>query len=128
MVFGLPDLAWSSRFFQLKWNSFNHHLVYCTVIRSFHIRNVSGYFRVVIAQFELIKCKFPRIEQHCTFVCAAFKSHEMKLYTIYQHTNYYDTANCSGYIPQFDLFQSHNIWAAKFLTHPRINDNSSSQK
>ena len=82
MVRGLPDLARSLRFLQLKKQNF------------FYTTNVFGWFQGDMAKFELVKHKFPKEIMLCVHLCNFQILNRMKQCT-YQSTNYHHITNHS---------------------------------
>ena len=74
MVLDLPDHIWSSRLLTI-WVKFLESSSYSIMIKcafTFHITKVFGCFHGIIAKFELVKYKFPKLIM-LPFICAAFK-------------------------------------------------------
>ena len=74
----------------------------------FHTTNVFHCFHINMAQLKLI------MHISCTFICAVFKSHIVKQYTMYQCTPYHDTTNHSRYLPWVELLLSFDMHIPKY--------------
>ena len=96
-VLGLADLAWWSKFLLPKRNHLNQlvTLRWSTVLFFFAQQMLLVALRVVRAQFELLKHKFPNWITLYVYLCGFQIAHKRKHYI--KCTNYHDATNRSKY-------------------------------
>ena len=88
---------------------------YSTVINYtfiIHATNVFSCFCDIVAQFKLIRHKFPSLTTLHIHLCSFQITNGVKHCTSYQHTNYHNTTNNSRYLSGLELLQFHHIHAS----------------
>ena len=107
-VLGWPDIAWSSKFFQLEKKFFSHLVtVLCSIASLPFMQQMILVVSVVLLVSSNLQSKSSRIRLRCTFIFQII--HRVKKCTTWQRTNYYDTNNQSGDPSQLELLWSRDV-------------------